>query len=75
MSYPGNPIEEHNHNSGGCIAIGGTTGTVISGPNGIITESNAMGCIPTANFGQNIISSGTPSGVKRPQTLRGSLKR
>lgn len=75
MSYPGNSIEDHNHEGDGCIAIGGTTGTVISGPNGVITEVNAMGCIPTANFGQNIISSGTPSGVKRPQTLRGSLRR
>ena len=75
MSYPGNPTEDHNHNGGGCIAIGGTTGTVISGPNGVITEINAMGCIPTANFGQNIISSGTPSGVKKPQTLRGSSRR
>jgi hypothetical protein len=75
MSYPGNPTEDHNHNSGGCVAVGSTTGTVISGPNGVITEVSALGCIPTANFGENIISSGTPSGVKRPQTLRGSLRR
>jgi hypothetical protein len=70
MSYPGNPTEDHSHYGSGCIAAGGTTGTVISGPNGIITEINAMGCIPTANFGENIVMSGTPSGIRRPQTLR-----
>ena len=70
MSYPGSPTEDHTHYGGGCIAAGGTTGTVISGPNGIITEKNAMGCIPTANFGENIVMSGTPSGIRRPQTLR-----
>lgn len=70
MSYPGNPTVNHNHNGDGCIAVGGTTGTVISGPNGIITEVNALGCIPTANFGENIIMSGTPAGVRQPQILR-----
>ena len=70
MSYPGSVPEEHNHRSGGCIVAGGVTGTVISGPNGIISEKNALGCIPTANFGENIIMSGTPSGIRRPQTLR-----
>jgi hydrogenase maturation factor len=69
MSYPGNE-EEHNHNSNGCVVVGGTTGTVISGPDGIILETNALGCIPAANFGINIVMSGTPSGVRRPQTLR-----
>jgi hypothetical protein len=69
MSYPGNETEEHSHSGSGCIASG-STGTVISGPNGIITETNALGCIPTANFGTNIITSGTPSGIRRPQTLR-----
>lgn len=75
MSYPGSPTESHSHQAGGCIAVGGTTGTVISGPNGIIEETNALGCIPTANFGENIITSGTPSGIKKPQTLRGSFRR
>lgn len=70
MSYPGTNTEDHSHLGGGCIAAGGTTGTVISGPNGIISEKNALGCIPTANFGENIIMSGTPAGIKRPQTLR-----
>jgi hypothetical protein len=75
MSYPGNPTQEHTHTGGGVVAAGGTTGTVITGPNGVITETNALGCTPTANFGTNIIMSGTPSGIKRPQTLRGSLRR
>ena len=39
------------------------------GPNGIITEKYALGCVPTANFGENIIMSGTPAGVRRPQSL------
>ena len=75
MSYPGNPTEEHTHIGGGCIAAGGTTNTVITNPNGIITENNALGCMPIANFGENVIVSGTPSGIRRPQTLRGSLRR
>jgi hypothetical protein len=75
MSYPGNPTEEHSHIGSGCIAAGGTTNTVITNPNGTITENNALGCIPTANFGENVIVSGTPSGIRRPQTLRGSLRR
>ena len=70
MSYPGSVEEDHTHVGGGVIAAGGTTGTVITGPNGIITETNALGCTPTANFGPNIIMSGTPSGIKKPQTLR-----
>ena len=68
MSYPGDQ-EDHNHRANGCIAAGGI-GTVISGPDGVISETNALGCIPTANFGVNIIMSGTPSGIKKPQTLR-----
>ena len=70
MSYPGSSPKEHTHTSGGVIAAGGVTGTVITGPNGIITERNALGCTPTANFGTNVIMSGTPSGIRRPQTLR-----
>ena len=69
MSYPGNPTVDHQHSGDGTIAAGGI-GTVISGPNGIITERFAMGCIPTANFGENIIMSGTPAGIKKPQTYR-----
>ena len=69
MSYPGNPTTPHQHDGQGAIAAGGI-GTVISGPNGIITERFAMGCIPTANFGDNIITSGTPAGVRRPQNMR-----
>ena len=69
MSYPGNETEDHNHSANGCIASGGT-GAVISGPNGIISETTALGCIPTANFGTNVITYGTPSGMKKPQTLR-----
>jgi hypothetical protein len=68
MSYPGNPTVQHQHGGQGAIAAGGI-GTVISGPNGIITQRFAMGCIPTANFGENIIMSGTPAGVKKPQSL------
>ena len=68
MSYPGSPTVSHQPNGDGAIAAGGI-GTVISGPNGIITERFAMGCIPTANFGENIILSGTPAGIKKPQTL------
>ena len=68
MSYPGNPTIEHEHSGSGAIAAGGIW-TVISGPNGIITERFAMGCIPTANFGENIILSGTPAGIRKPQTL------
>jgi filamentous hemagglutinin family protein len=75
MSYPGNSVEDHSHEGSGCIAAGGTTNTVITNPNGIITENNAIGCIPTANFGENTIVSGTPSGIRRAQTLRGSLRR
>jgi filamentous hemagglutinin family protein len=75
MSYPGNPTEEHTHLGSGCISAGGTTNTVITNPNGIITESNALGCIPDANFGENTIVSGTPSGIRRAQGLRGSLRR
>lgn len=69
MSYPGDPTVPHQHDGQGAIAAGGI-GTVISGPNGIITEKFAMGCIPTANFGENIIMSGTPAGIKKPQTFR-----
>ena len=69
MSYPGNPTTDHQHDGQGAIAAGGI-GTVISGPNGIITERFAMGCIPTANFGENIITSGTPAGIRRPQNFR-----
>ena len=68
MSYPGSPTIDHQHSGDGTIAAGGI-GTVISGPNGIITERFAMGCIPTANFGENIIISGTPAGIRKPQTL------
>ena len=75
MSYPGNPTEDHAHSGSGCISAGGTTSTVITNPNGIITEANALGCIPDANFGENTIVSGTPSGIKRAQGLRGSLRR
>ena len=75
MSYPGNPAEDHNHIGSGCIAAGGTTNTVITNPNGTITETNALGCIPDANFGENTIVSGTPSGIRRAQGLRGSLRR
>jgi hypothetical protein len=75
MSYPGNPAEDHNHFGNGCIAAGGTTNTVITNPNGTITETNALGCIPDANFGENTIVSGTPSGIRRAQGLRGSLRR
>ena len=67
MSYPGIP-KEHQHNGQGCIAAGGI-GTIISGPNGIITERYALGCVPDANFGENIILSGSPAGIKRPQSL------
>ena len=73
MSYPGNPTVSHQHNGDGCIAVGGI-GTIISGPNGVITQKYALGCIPTANFGENVIMSGTPSGVKKPQSLRGSRR-
>lgn len=69
MSYPGNPTVSHQHDGQGAVAAGGI-GTVISGPNGIITERFAMGCIPTANFGENVIVSGTPAGIRRPQTMR-----
>jgi hypothetical protein len=72
MSYPGSEVEEHNHDANGCIASG-STGTVMSGPNGIISETDALGCIPTANFGTNIITYGTPSGIRRAQSLRRSL--
>jgi hypothetical protein len=68
MSYPGTPTQNHQHIGDGAIAVGGI-GTIISGPNGIITERYALGCIPTANFGENIIMSGTPAGVRRPQSL------
>ena len=68
MSYPGSPTIDHQHDGQGAIAAGGI-GSVISGPNGIITEKYALGCIPTANFGENVIISGTPAGVKRPQSL------
>jgi hypothetical protein len=68
MSYPGSPTINHQHSGDGTIAAGGI-GTVISGPNGIITERFAMGCIPTANFGENIIMSGTPAGIKKPQSI------
>jgi hypothetical protein len=68
MSYPGNPIIDHQHSGDGTIAAGGI-GSIISGPKGVITEKYAMGCIPTANFGENIIMSGTPSGIKKPQSL------
>ena len=37
--------------------------------NGVITQKYALGCIPTANFGENVIISGTPAGVRRPQSL------
>jgi hypothetical protein len=67
VSYPGIP-KEHQHNGQGCIAAGGI-GTIISGPNGIITERYALGCVPDANFGENIILSGSPAGIKRPQSL------
>jgi hypothetical protein len=72
MSYPGSEVEDHNHSSNGCVASA-ANGTVISGPNGIISEVNALGCIPTVNFGTNIITYGTPSGMKRAQSLRRSL--
>jgi hypothetical protein len=75
MSYPGNPTEDHAHAGSGCISAGGTTNTVITNPNGIIAEVNALGCIPDANFGENTIVSGTPSGIRRAQGLRGSLRR
>jgi|688.fasta_scaffold128093_5 filamentous hemagglutinin family protein len=75
MSYPGNPTEDHAHTGSGCISAGGTTNTVITNPNGIIAETNALGCIPDANFGENTIVSGTPSGIRRAQGLRGSLRR
>jgi hypothetical protein len=42
MSYPGNPTTDHQHNGQGCIAAGGI-GTIISGPNGIITQKYALG--------------------------------
>jgi len=68
MSYPGNPTVDHQHSGDGAIAVGGI-GTIISGPNGIITQKRALGCIPTANFGENVIMSGTPAGVRKPQSL------
>lgn len=68
MSYPGSPAVDHQHGGEGAIAAGGI-GSIISGPNGVITERFAMGCIPTANFGENIIMSGTPAGIKKPQSL------
>lgn len=69
MSYPGSPTVDHQHSGDGTIAAGGI-GTVISGPNGIITERFALGCTPEANFGENIIMSGTPAGIRKPQILR-----
>ena len=44
------------------------------GPSGMITQNNVLGNIPTPIFGENITISGTPSGVRRPQTLRASRR-
>ena len=74
MSYPGNPTVPHQHSGDGAIAVGGVGGVIVMGPSGIIEQTNVLGNIPTPIFGKNITISGTPSGIKRPQTLRASRR-
>jgi len=47
---------------------------MVMGPNGMITQTNVLGNIPTPIFGENITISGTPAGIRRPQTLRASRR-
>lgn len=70
MSYPGsnsdNPI-----NGQGALAVGGIGGAIVSGPQGIMTQTNILGNIPDANFGDTsgpnaVNPSGTPTGVRLP---------
>lgn len=74
MSYPGNPTVPHQHIGDGAIAVGGVGGVIVMGPSGIIEQTNVLGNIPTPIFGENITISGTPSGIRRPQTLRASRR-
>lgn len=72
MSYPGKPTVQHQHNGDGAIAVGGVGGVMVMGPNGMIMQTNVLGNIPTPIFGENAVISGTPGGIKKPQTLRPS---
>jgi len=74
MSYPGSPTVPHQHDGDGAIAVAGVGGAIIMGPSGMITQNNVLGNIPTPIFGENITISGTPSGIRRPQTLRASRR-
>jgi hypothetical protein len=74
MSYPGNPTVSHQHNGDGAIAVGGVGGVIVMGPQGMIMQTNVLGNIPTPIFGENITISGTPAGIRKPQTLRASRK-
>ena len=72
MSYPGSPTVPHQHSGQGAIAVGGVGGVMVMGPNGMIEQTNVLGNIPTPIFGENITLSGSPGGIKRPQSLRPS---
>ena len=70
MSYPGsdpnNPL-----NGQGAFAVGGIDGVIVSGPQGPMSQTNILGNIPTANFGDTsgpnaVNPTGTPSGVRLP---------
>lgn len=70
MSYLGsdqsNPL-----NGNGAFVVGGVGGAIVSGPRGVMTQTNILGNKVDAIFGDTsgpnaVNPSGTPSGVRLP---------
>jgi hypothetical protein len=72
MSYSSTDPNQ-SFNADGALAIGNVGGVIIMGPNGLITQKNALGNIDGDvifgdTTGPNAVNpSGTPSGGKQPQ--------
>jgi hypothetical protein len=71
MSYPGNNTNNP-LNGQGAIAVGGVGGVIVMGRSGLITQTNTLGNIPDAIFGDTsgsnaVNPSGKPSGTRHAQ--------
>jgi hypothetical protein len=80
MSYPGSPEIEHGHDGSGAIAVGGVGGVIVMGRGGLITQTNTLGNIPDANFGDTsgpnaVNPSGRSSGIRHAQQNNFGRKR
>jgi hypothetical protein len=68
MSYPGEPTQDHTHVGTGAIASLGTPGVIIMGSDGL--QTNTLGNLDGANFGElglnSVNPSGTSNGIRLP---------